>query len=127
MSRDFHPTGQVTFNQSVLVDANNWTGSVDNQGSLKATLADKRGIPVTGMLSFNGSFDLYITNEGPEIEAVNLCLAGGQHLVGFKFPVNAINLSASVTFSKVDVKQNLGDALILTCTVIGHVVDSQGI
>jgi hypothetical protein len=127
MSRDFHPTGQVTFEGSVLVDANNFAGDVDNQTTLKATLADNRGIPVSGMRSFNGSFDLYVTNEGPEIETVNITLAGTQHTCGFKFPVNGINLQALVTFAKCSIKQNLGDALILTCTVMGHIVDAQGI
>ncbi len=127
MSRDFHPTGQVTFNSSVLVDANNFTWGADNQGSLKATLADKNGIPVTGMRAVNCSFDLYITNEGPEIQVMSLVDSGELVQAGFKFPGNNVSMLASGILSKADGKQSLGDAFTITVTFMGKTVDTQNI
>lgn len=126
MSRDFHPTGQVTINSSTIIDANNYKSGHDNAGQLKATLADPNGIPVVGMRAVNISFDLYITNEGMQAPVVSMCDNAEVCYVGYKFPVNGINEQAKGIFSKADIAQNLGDALIITCTFIGHTVDLSG-
>lgn len=127
MAREFHPTGQVTFNSSVLVDANNFAWGADNQGSLKGTLADRRGIPVTGMLAVNCSFDLQISNEGPEVAVLSLVDSGTPVQVGFKFPGNNVNMLGSGILSKVDAKQSLGEAFILSVSFIGKAVDYTNI
>lgn len=127
MAREFHPTGQVTFNNSAVVDADNFASDHDAQVTLKATLADKRGIPVDGMRSVTVTFDMYVTNQGPEIGVVSAVEAATRALVGFKFPVLDVNMTVKGTFSKVRVAQKLGDALILSVTVMGHVQDATGI
>lgn len=127
MSRDFHPTGQVTFNSSVLVDANNFAWGGDVQASLKGTLADKRGIPVTGMQSVNCSCDLYVTNEGPEVAVLSLMNSGTIVQMGFKFPGNNVSMLAQGVIGKADIKQSLGDALIITVSFMGHEIDATNI
>jgi hypothetical protein len=127
MSRDFHPTGQVTMGGSVIVDADNYASDHDNQTTLKATLADNRGLPVSGMRSVNVTWDMLVTNNGPEVEVVAAVEQALRAQVGFKFPVQGVNLLLNITFAKVRVAQKLGDALILSCTGMGHVADSTGI
>jgi hypothetical protein len=127
MAREFHPTGQVTMGGSVLVDADNYSSDHDNGVKLVGTLADKRGLPVDGMRQVTVTWDMMVTNEGPEVEVVAAVESALRAQVGFKFPVQGVNLLMNITFSKVKVAQKLGDALILSCTGMGHVADSQGI
>lgn len=127
MARTFHPTGQVTLNSSVLVDADKYNSKIDNALALKATLARRQGIPVFGMHSAEVSWDMLVTNEGPEIEMVKNVTEEQPMELGFKFPVRGVDMTFQAHAASTTVAQSLGDALIVSCVAKGHVLTSSGI
>lgn len=127
MARDFYPTGQVTLGGSVLVQADKYSAKYDNSLTLKATLANPNGSPVTGMRSVEVSWDMLVDNNGPELEMVKAVNDAAPMALGFKFPQLGVNTTVKATAASATIAQSLGDACIVSCTAKGHTDDSTGI
>lgn len=127
MGREFYPTGQVTLEGSVLVQADKFSAKHDNSLTLKATLANPNGTPVTGMRSVEVSWDMLVDNNGPELDMVNAVTEARPMLIGFKFPNLGVNMSCKATAASATVGQSLGDTCVVSCTAKGYVEDSTGV
>lgn len=127
MSRDFYPTGQVTLDGSVLVQADKWNDKADNSLKLEATLANPNGTPVLGMRTREVSWDMKVDNNGPEIDMINAVNEGRPMNLGFKFPNISVNTTIRATAASATVTQGLGDVCIVSCTAKGSSDDSTGI
>lgn len=127
MAREFYPTGQVTLNGSVLVQADKFNMKPDNGVQLKATLANRKGTPVFGMQQVEVSWDMLVDNTGPEVDAVTAVNEGRIDLIGFKFPEQNVNVTCRVAWASATFAQSLGDAGIFSCVAKGHIEDSTGV
>jgi hypothetical protein len=127
MGREFYPTGQVTLEGSVLVQADKYSAKYDNSLTLKATLANPNGTPVTGMKSVEVSWDMLVDNNGPELDMLKAIDEARPMLLGFKFPNLGVNTQINATAASATVAQSLGDACVVSCTAKGHSADTTGI
>lgn len=127
MGRDFYPTGQVKLEGSVLVQADNFNATNDNGVSLKATLANPNGTPVKGMLSAEVTWDMLVDNNGPEVDMLKAVSDMRPMEMGFKFPVEGVDVTFKAVASNAKLAQKLGDVCVVSCTAKGHVLTSSGI
>lgn len=126
MSRDFYPTGQLTLGGEVLVQVDEVSIEIDNALKLEATLANKNGTPVTGMVTAKVSWKMKVDNNGPEIPMVSSVTAAAPMPLGFKFQGGVVvNLNATAGSAKLG--QKLGDVFAVDCSAMGSIVDSSGI
>lgn len=126
MARSFFPTGQLTLNGSVVVQADNVTFDISNSMTQKATLANKNATNVDGMRTAKVTFDLLVDDTGPEIPMIEAVLNASALALGWKFPGN-VTISLDTNASSAKPAQKLGDVWTIGCEAMGHVVDSQGI
>jgi len=122
--REFYPTGQLTLNSSALVQAENVSIAVDNSLQLKATLADRNGTPVTGMISVEISWDMYVDQRGPEIDMINAVTEAEPMPLGFLFP-GGTQRDFKATAGKATITQTLGDVCKVACNAKGRVVKTD--
>ena len=128
MSCEFYPTGQVTFEGGVLVQADKFSAKADNGMKLEATLANKNGTPVFGMNSIEVSWDMKIDNEGPELPWFTMLFSATTSMaIGFKFPNLGVNATFNVAPGTGSLAQNLGDPAVCSCTAKGYMSDATGI
>lgn len=128
MSRDFYPTGQVTFEGGVLVQADKFSAKPDNSLKLEGTLANPNGTPVFGMRSVEVSWDMKIDNSGPELPWFRMVVEGTIGMqIGFKFPALDVNATFIVAAGTGSLSQSLGEVGVVTCTAKGHMVASTGL
>jgi len=121
--REFYPTGQLNLNSSALVQANNVSIAVDNATKLEATLSDKNGTPVTGMVTADISWDMYVDNRGTEIDMINAVTESLPLDLGFLFP-GGVQRNFKTIAAKATISQNLGDVCKVNCNAKGRVVKS---
>ncbi len=124
--REFFPTGQLTLDSSVLVQADNVSVTVDNSLQLKATLADKNGTPVTGMVSVEITWDMLVDQRGPELDMLNAVSEAKPMPLGFLFP-GGDQRDFKATAGKATVTQNLGDVCKVNCSAKGKIVKSGAV
>lgn len=128
MARDFYPTGQVTFEGGVLVQADKFSAKADNGLKLEATLANPNGTPVFGMRTVEVSWDMKIDNNGPELPWFQMVVNGTIAMpIGFKFPNLGVNATFVVAPGTGSLTQNLGDPAVCSCSAKGYMSDSSGI
>ncbi len=128
MSREFYPTGQVTFEGGVLVQADKFSAKADNGMKLEATLANRRGTPVFGMQSIEVSWSMKIDDQGPELPWFQMVFAAqGSYPIGFKFPNLGVNATFMVAPGTGSLQQSQGDPAVCDCTAKGYMSDSTGI
>lgn len=119
--REYYPTGQLTLDNKTLVQAENVSIAVDNSLSLKATLADRNGTPVGGMISVDISWDMLVDQRGPEIDMLNAVSEVKTMPLGFLFPGGTAR-DFKATAAKATVTQTLGDVCKVNCNAKGKVV-----
>lgn len=125
MARDFYPTGQVTFDGGVLVQADKFSAKADNSLKLEGTLANPNGTPVFGMRSVEVSWDMKIDNNGPELPWLTMVVQGTISMpIGFKFPNLGVNATFLVAAGTGSLAQSLGEIGVVTCTAKGHMSDA---
>lgn len=125
MARDFYPTGQVTFDGSVLVQADKFSAKSDNSLKLEGTLANPNGTPVFGMRSVEVSWDMKIDNNGPELPWFTMVMQGTISMpIGFKFPNLGVNATFLVAAGTGSLSQSLGEIGVVTCTAKGFMSDA---
>lgn len=121
--RTHYPIGQLTLDSSALVQADNVTITVDNALQLKATLADRNGTPVGGMISVEITWDMLVDNRGPEVDMINAVTELRTMALGFLF-AGGEQRDFIATAAKATVTQNLGDINKVNCSAKGRVVKS---
>lgn len=128
MARDFYPTGQVTFEGGVLVQADKLSVKGDNGMKLEGTLADPGGTPVFGMRTVEVSWDMKIDNNGPELPWFRMVFEGTTGMqIGFKFPSLDVNATFIVAAGTGSLSQSLGEVGVVTCSAKGRMVASTGL
>jgi hypothetical protein len=127
MSRDFYPTGQVTLDGSVLVQADKYSAKYDNSLKLEGTLANPNGTPVVGMRSVEVSWDMKVDNNGPELAMLSAVNAAAPMMLGFKFPNLGVSTTINATAASASITQALGDVCIISCTAKGSSADNTGV
>ena len=128
MGRDFYPTGQVTFEGGVLVQADKFSAKADNSLKLEGTLANPNGTPVFGMRSVEVSWSMKIDNQGPELPWFRMVVAGTISMpIGFKFPNLGVNATFIVAAGTGSLAQSLGDPAVCDCTAKGYISETVGI
>jgi hypothetical protein len=119
--REFYPQGQLTMNSAVLVQANGVAITVTNSAKVEATLANPNGTPTTGMVSAEISWDMYVDNRGPEIDAFTAVSEAQPMKLGFLFP-GGVQRDFSCKMAKAAVAQSLGDVCKVNCSAVGSLV-----
>ena len=128
MSRDFYPTGQVTLDGGVLVQADKFSAKADNSLKLEGTLANPNGTPVFGMRSVEVSWSMKIDNQGPELPWFRMVVAGTIAMpIGFKFPNLGVNATFIVAAGTGSLAQSLGDPTVCDCTAKGYISETTDI
>jgi len=121
--REYFPIGQLTLDSSALVQADNVSISVDNSLKLEATLADRNGTPVAGMVSVEITWDMKVDQRGPELKMIDAVTEAQPMALGFLFP-GGEQRDFKATAAKATITQNLGDLCKVNCTAKGKVVKS---
>lgn len=119
--RETFPTGQLTLDSSALVQADNVSIKIDNSLKLEATLADKNGTPVTGMVSAEISWKMKVDQRGPELKMIDAVTEAQPMALGFLFP-GGEQRDFKATAASATIAQQLGDVCTVDCTAKGKVV-----
>jgi hypothetical protein len=127
MSRDFYPTGQVTLDGGVLVQADKYSAKYDNSMKLEGTLANPDAAPVVGMRSVEVSWDMKVDNNGPELAMLSAVNAAAPMMLGFKFPNLGISTIVKATAASASIAQSLGDVCVISCTAKGSTANNTGV
>lgn len=125
MAREFCPTGQMTIDGTILIDADNVSIKPDNGVNMKGTLAAPQAIPVAGMRSVEISADILVTNETPQVKPITAVEIAQRNQIGFEVPVAGISGVWQVTWTGATLSQKLGDSAVFACSWKGHLVETN--